>query len=633
MMTLRTLLIPFLLAGMRVQPCSARAARPAEPTPAGWTVSSPEDGGPGSLREAVALAGPGQIIGFAAALSGGRLLLTNGPLVIDRSMTITAADLPRGITLSGGGEHRVVLVHGNGTNDTVVLDSLTLSDGFERQGAGLLQQGGHLIVRGCLFVNNQATARLGGGGGLAVVGGVLEVENCTFTQNSTPGRGAALLLRGRDHRLSHVTVVRNLANSWEEGHGNVHAAGPLRVDNSILGRNGGPDLTREPGTTVVLRHTLIGQDPGLAPLGDYGGPTRSMPPKAGSLAIDAGRLDPGQSPPRRDQRGRTREVDGDGNGIPEPDLGAVEMQGSTLVTTLQDGGPGSLRESLMFATRGSTVRFAPELSGGTIPLTQGPLEIAESLTIDASGLPRGLLLTARGRSRVLWIRRIHREVHVTLDSLTIAGGTSLGGSGLLSEEASVVIRRCLFRDNHASGRNGDGGAIQTSGGSLVVENTTFTRNSAMDAGGALFLLGSRHQLRHVTIVGNDAGGSGDGIYLVGNLLLLDSIVAGNDRENVGWGSFPALTEANSLRDGDPQLEPLGDYGGPTETMPPRRGSPAVDAARPRTSAATAETDQRGHLRAQDGNHDGLKYPDIGAVELDATVAPGPRSQADRDPIP
>ena len=60
-------------------------------------------------------------------------------------------------------------------------------------------------------------------------------------------------------------------------------------------------------------------DPLLAPLGDYGGPTQTMPPLPGSPAIDAaGSTDPGGT----DQRGLPRFVNG------ALDIGAVEIQGA-----------------------------------------------------------------------------------------------------------------------------------------------------------------------------------------------------------------------------------------------------------------------------------------------------------------
>ncbi len=56
----------------------------------------------------------------------------------------------------------------------------------------------------------------------------------------------------------------------------------------------------------------------------------------------------------------------------------------------------------------------------------------------------------------------------------------------------------------------------------------------------------------------------------------------------------------------PDLAPLGNYGGPTQTMPPLPGSPAIGAGN--VAANTFTTDQRGYPRTQNG------LIDIGAVE-------------------
>src|SRR5208282_5354942 len=57
----------------------------------------------------------------------------------------------------------------------------------------------------------------------------------------------------------------------------------------------------------------------------------------------------------------------------------------------------------------------------------------------------------------------------------------------------------------------------------------------------------------------------------------------------------------------PNLAPLGNYGGPTQTMPPLPGSPAIGAGR--VPGNTFTNDQRGYPRTQNG------LIDIGAVEL------------------
>jgi hypothetical protein len=96
-------------------------------------------------------------------------------------------------------------------------------------------------------------------------------------------------------------------------------------------------------------------DPLLAPLGDYGGPTQTMPPLPGSPAIDAG-FDTG-SLPATDQRGLNRVV----NGI--VDIGAVEVQlivgtAPLVVTDLTVLGDGTFQFAFTNLTGATFTVFA-----------------------------------------------------------------------------------------------------------------------------------------------------------------------------------------------------------------------------------------------------------------------------------
>lgn len=69
---------------------------------------------------------------------------------------------------------------------------------------------------------------------------------------------------------------------------------------------------------------------------------------------------------------------------------------------------------------------------------------------------------------------------------------------------------------------------------------------------------------------------------------------------------------------DPEIGPLADNGGPTKTMAPLTGSPAIDAGDNTPDAppfARPSTDQRGLMRIVNGTID------IGAVELQSTAPP------------
>ena len=82
-------------------------------------------------------------------------------------------------------------------------------------------------------------------------------------------------------------------------------------------------------------------------------------------------------------------------------MGRLEL-GITVDTLLDevdgliDDGDASLRDAIAAAAPNETIVFDPALNGGTILLTLGALRIAESVTIDATGLPVGLTIDASG---------------------------------------------------------------------------------------------------------------------------------------------------------------------------------------------------------------------------------------------
>src|SRR5262249_24502232 len=150
-----------------------------------------------------------------------------------------------------------------------------------------------------------------------------------------------------------------------------------------------------------------------------------------------------------------------------------------------------------------------------------------------------------------------------------------------------------------------------------------------------------------TITGNTSGvgtggGFGGGIANIGSSVITfqNTILAGNFDEMIilnntflqkdDWsgaivsnghnfmGVNKLRVSAAALILADPQLGPLKNNGGPTETHALLPGSRAIDAGDPggcRDSlGALVTTDQRGFRRTVDGNRDGTARCDIGAVE-------------------
>jgi hypothetical protein len=127
------------------------------------------------------------------------------------------------------------------------------------------------------------------------------------------------------------------------------------------------------------------------------------------------------------------------------------------------------------------------------------------------------------------------------------------------------------------------------------------------------------------MIGAGTDGSGGGLHnATMNAAFLQvslSILSPNSAAGSGAdveGGFTDVQVSNLPLGIDPLLAPLGDYGGPTLSMPPLPGSPAVDLAEtPISLADQRSTGSPGYPRIdRDGDGDGIVEIDIGAVEYD-----------------
>ena len=170
-----------------------------------------------------------------------------------------------------------------------------------------------------------------------------------------------------------------------------------------------------------------------------------------------------------------------------------------------------------------------------------------------------------------------------------------------------------------------GGAINN-GANLTVTNSTFTQNTATYGGAIstqytnIFVLPPRvTTLKHVTMAGNTAS-FGGGLYVVPNTTMnaQNSIFAGNTLSGGGFeDAYGAVTTQTynlvqypgrstgwdpnfDRQNTNPLLFALGDYGGPTFTMPAGTGGFVIDEI-PTTNGcngANVTVDQRGVARPQ-----------------------------------
>ncbi len=168
---------------------------------------------------------------------------------------------------------------------------------------------------------------------------------------------------------------------------------------------------------------------------------------------------------------------------------------------------------------------------------------------------------------------------LTVTDCTFSGDSTSIGGGAIFNLGALTVSNSTFTNNNSQ----DGGAIfnlpnGSVNATLTVSNSTFTNNSADDAG-AIFIAGGTVAVADCTISGNSATGFAGGIDNQGTLILSNTIVAGNaggpdiagSFTDSGFNLFGAEVNNGQLSPTDrftdyPQLLPLGNYGGATQTM-------------------------------------------------------------------
>lgn len=223
-------------------------------------------------------------------------------------------------------------------------------------------------------------------------------------------------------------------------------------------------------------------------------------------------------------------------------------------------------------------------------------ELALSETFDFSWIDRDITLDLNGKAltsdaKADWFSDELLNIELTEDhSFTLQDGTVSGakskGAVRIAAGQRVTVKNVTFENNHCDGNLGDlwegdvGGAIRcngnlklvgctfrrnsctTHGGAVgiysndyqsrfVIENCTFENNTAVEAGGALFL-GCSGRIQNTTITGNTVtgredgstkgqnettAGQGGGVYLTRH----GGVSFGDESEGFWWGRFEGPT--------------------------------------------------------------------------------------------
>ena len=651
----------------------------------------------GALQRVVAFASAhpgGGTVTFGPTLDGQTITLTGAPngyavnINGAQPVTIDASSLPDGLTIQGGGAGGNFGLINVASGSNLTVRGLALANGGGSNftgGGGAIRNSGTATVINCTFAGNQASDY---GGAIFDDGfSSLTALQCTFSDNMATVGGA---IAGGYITVAQCTISNNMGKNYAggitngDGHGDT--PGPVTISNCIIAGNMAaayaPDLLIDNATVVRSGVNLISSNdqvdfyfpagqpnangdyvgtaaspinPQLATLGSHGGPTQTMPPLLGSIALAHGSTatipnDPATGLPfTNDQRGKTRIQNN------STEIGAVETTYLQVTNYIDTPATGSLRNAVGKSTDiTNTITFSPSLSGSGTILANGEIVLSNNIAIDASALAGGFTISGNNSFRIF---TTNSGSSIVLTNLTLTGGNGAGalatgnGGAIYNNGATLTLNECrvslnscangavggairnapsasapltLYRctvDNN-SAPTGNVGGVSGANAPTFIQLCTFNGNTTGGAGGALSTNTGSLTVTQSTIAGNQAI-TGGGINVgqnAGTLTVRNSIVATNtattgpDLNNSGTANCQgvniieglagnAVNNSGIIVNADPLLAPLGNYGGPTKTMALLPGSPAKN---PPTSSPFA-TDERG-FAITDGQ------PDIGAYE-------------------
>ena len=502
-----------------------------------------------------------------------------GDFDIDLSdeITVTIQGQGPGVTIiDGDGVDRVlhVLYLNEGT---LVIKNLTIRNGAVfGEGGGILNDdywsGGKVVLENVVIEGNQALGDEDGGG-IENYGDLLIKGTVTVRNNVATDDGGGINNDG-------TITIANGATLLLEGNSATDEGGGLRNSDTVT--FGDADVA--PSTvnvTLIARNNTAGFSGGGIENDDT--MERAFASTVGILVVT------GNS---------TADDDGGGGGINnEGTLGSSSLPFVGTVASNTAGGlgggiysEGTAYLAVMTIRNNKAAGGAGVYAAGTFLLARAA--VLDNEVTDADGNGGGILTGA--------------ATSVTLVSVTIAGnraGNDDGsGGGLWAGDADVVTLLYVTVANNRAGSD-DNFAL---GGGLFFEGTSGTKTVAA-----------------AILADNTAGaGSPDCHSDSGTVTLAYTVLKSDIGDNSGCAQG-----TGSVHKSDPQLRPVGSFGGPVPTMAIPSTSPAIDRVPEgtgpcqNTSPPAPQFDARGVKRndtgtadAIDGNLDGVRGCDAGAFE-------------------
>ncbi len=364
-----------------------------------------------------------------------------------------------------------------------------------------------------------------------------------------------------------------------------------------------------PGATVIISGvTLTG---GKTPDGAFGGGVYNL----GALTLS-------NSAVKSSTAYASSCINSQGGGV--YNAGSLTVSNSSVVSNTATLGGGILNSGALTIT-GSTINGNNSSNGGGVR-NSGTLTVTSSVINGNQAsvfcqISLGVQVGNLGGG-------VFNLASLTLTDSSIGNNVDNGGSiyNYPASAQTIIVRSTVNWNSHVgvinqsgvvelsnstiSGNGREGIKNITSGGQVTLVNSTATANAGNN-GGLVNASSATFVVRNSIVAGNlgtatpDISGSftSDGYNLIGKSDGGIGFTNDVNGDQVGTSAMPI----------NPQIGPLQNNGGPTQTHALLPGSPAIDAGNPATpgsgGSACLTTDQRGNARPQ-----GVSC-DIGAYEL------------------
>jgi len=493
-------------------------------SPATFIVTSLEDTGDGSLRQAVDQAnghdGPDVIV-FEKGLSG-VINITSGEIQITDTLTIRGPGAAR-LTLDGNLDSRILLVADSSPDkdSPLTVSGLTFFRGSHNATnnvGGAITSTESLIVRGCAFLENQANdanADFIGGGAISVSNAPtlstvplsVEIRDSTFVANRTfAGSGGAIsaMVNGRVKLINNV-FSGNVAH--DNGGAVILRTGQDEVllvqDCRFLGNS-----ASQSGAASLLGNGS--QDSTLIVRGGLFAGNSSINAEAGALSINRGEVLIEKTTFSQNTAA------GEGGALDAKDYASLTIRSSRFLDNVALAG-------------------APDTGGGGIRLDMPADAVTRVIASIVSGnsamLGGGILIGGGlGRLEIAGSRISNNE------AAALGGGILVLAEAVTNDSADLSILRSKITGNSAKSDLDGGGGVSFAGdGKFTLQQSQVTGNSSFRIGGGILLFNT--ELATITgslIAKNTAFGAGGGVWADGPIELRTSRILGNFAD-VGGG--------------------------------------------------------------------------------------------------